>query len=171
MEHPHPLSALLDTSLAPHLEFDPSLNGITPVPSQILTVYNNNQPLNITLDSGATVSFIRLAVAIEHNFTIQPNQQLALLADEKTRLAALGEIDVTLTRANFTVRLRALVVKNLQSACFGGTNFHLENDIEPRIKHICILPTARFKRVALVKPHPTLVTSLISKIGSSGSLW
>jgi uncharacterized protein YjhX (UPF0386 family) len=26
------------------------------------------------------------------------------------------------------------VVKNLQSACFGGTNFHLENDIEPRIK-------------------------------------
>jgi hypothetical protein len=134
VEHPHPLSALLDTSLASHLEFDPSLNRITPVPSQILTVYNNNQPLNITLDSGATVSFIRLAVAIEHNFTIQPNQQLALLADEKTRLAALGEIDVTLTRANFSVRLRALVVKNLQSACFGGTNFHLENDIEPRIK-------------------------------------
>ena len=134
MEHPHPLSALLDTSLASHLEFDPSLNRITPVPSQILTVYHNNRPLNITLDSGATVSFIRLAVAIEHDFTILPNQQLALLADEKTRLAALGEIDVTLTRANFSVRLRALVVKNLQSACFGGTNFHLENDIEPRIK-------------------------------------
>ena len=134
MEQPHPLLALLTTSLDPHLEFDPSFNRITPIPSQILTVYNDDRPLNITLDSGATVSFIRLAAAIEHEFTIHPNQQLALLADEKTRLAALGEIDVTLTRANFSVRLRALVVKNLQSTCFGGTNFHLDNDIEPRIK-------------------------------------
>jgi hypothetical protein len=61
MEHPYPPLALLDTSLAFHLEFDPSLNCITPVPSQILTVYHNNQPLYIPLDSGATVSFIRLS--------------------------------------------------------------------------------------------------------------
>jgi hypothetical protein len=64
---------------------------------------------------------------------ILPNNQLALLADEQTRLAALGEIDITLSRANFTVRLKALVVKNLQADCFGGTNFHKDNDIEPRI--------------------------------------
>ncbi len=119
--------------LAPHLEFDPTFCRITPVPSQILTVYHNDRPLNITLDSGATVSFIRLAVAIDHAFPIHPNHQLANLADEKTRLAALGEIDVTLTRANFSVRLRALVVKNLQAECFGGTNFHKDNDIETRI--------------------------------------
>ena len=119
--------------MASHLEYDPTCSRITPVPSQILTVYNNTKPLNITLDSGATVSFIRLSTAIEHEFPIQPNSQLALLADEKTRLAALGEIDVTLTRANFSVRLRALVVKNLQAECFGGTSFHKDNDIEPRI--------------------------------------
>ena len=109
------------------------MNRITPVPSQILTVYYNDQPLNITLDSGATVSFIRLSVAIALNCTILPNTQLALLADEKTRLAALGEINITLSRANFSVLLRALVVKNLQADCFGGTNFHKDNDIETRI--------------------------------------
>ena len=109
------------------------MNRITPVPSQILTVYYNDQPLNITLDSGATVSFIRLSVAIALNCTILPNTPLALLANEKTRLAALGEINITLSRANFSVLLRALVVKNLQADCFGGTNFHKDNDIETRI--------------------------------------
>ena len=119
--------------MAPHLEQDPSLNPITPIPSQILTAYYNSIPLNITLDSGATVSFIRLATAIELGCPILPTNQLAPLADMQTRLAALGEINITLTRKNFSVKLRALVVKNLQSDCFGGTTFHQDNDIEPRI--------------------------------------
>lgn len=124
---------MLNNVLAPHLEYDPSFNRITPVPSQILTVYYKEQPLNITLDSGATVSFIRLSTAMALQCPISPNDQLALLADEKTRLAALGEINITLNRAHFSVNLRALVVKNLQADCFGGTNFHKDNDIETRI--------------------------------------
>ena len=48
-------------------------------------------------------------------------------------MAALGEINISLTRSNFSIKLRALVVKNLQADCFGGTNFHTDNDIEPRI--------------------------------------
>ncbi len=56
---------------------------------------------------------------------MRPNKPLALLADGKTRLAALGEIDVTLSRANFTVCLCALVVKNLQADRFGETNFYI----------------------------------------------
>jgi hypothetical protein len=54
---------------------------------------------------------------------VLPNKPLALLADGKTRLAALGEIDAPLSRANFAVCLCALVVKNLQADCFGETNF------------------------------------------------
>jgi hypothetical protein len=135
----------------------------------MLTVYNNHRPLNITLDSGATVSFIRLAVAIDHEFSIQPNQQLALLADEKTRLAALGEIDVTLIRANFSVRLRALVVKNLQADCFGGTNFHLDNDVEPRIKTGQIKLHSRFNVLQTnpILPLPSLSHSPNPSAGAS----
>ena len=79
------------------------MNRITPVPSQILTAHYNNHPINITLDSGATVSFIQLSVANSLQIPILPNGQLALLADKKTRLAALGEIDITLHRSNFSV--------------------------------------------------------------------
>ena len=32
------------------------------------------------------------------------------------------------------MRVRALVMKNLQCECFGGTTFHVDNDIETRIK-------------------------------------
>ena len=32
------------------------------------------------------------------------------------------------------MRLRALVMKNLQAECFGGTTFHVDNGIEPKIK-------------------------------------
>ena len=109
------------------------MNRITPVPSQILTAHYNNHPINITLDSGATVSFIQLSVANSLQIPILPNGQLALLADKKTRLAALGEIDITLHRGNFSVRLRALVVSDLQADCFGGTTFHADNDIETQI--------------------------------------
>ena len=49
-------------------------------------------------------------------------------------MSSLGEIDITLTRANISARLRALVMKNLQAPCFGGTTFHWDNDIQPQIR-------------------------------------
>ena len=64
---------------------------------------------------------------------IKENNQLALLADQKTRMASMGEIDIE-TRIGFViVRLRALVMENLQSVCFGGTTFHTDNTIEANI--------------------------------------
>ena len=49
-------------------------------------------------------------------------------------MSSLGEIDITLTRGNISARLRALVMKNLQAPCFGGTTFHWDNDIQPQIR-------------------------------------
>ena len=46
----------------------------------------------------------------------------------------MGEIDVTLTRDTWTVRLRALVVENLGADIFGGTVFLHDNDIATRQK-------------------------------------
>ena len=88
----------------------------------------------ITLDSGATVSYIRLSEVQRLAITVYPNNQLALLADMKTRMASLGEVDFTVTLGNILLRVRALVMKNLQADCFGGTTFHADNDIEARIK-------------------------------------
>ena len=54
------------------------LSRITPVDSQVLTVYHGHEPVNITLDSGATASFItsNRILLLEH---IKPS----LLSDDE----------------------------------------------------------------------------------------
>ena len=89
---------------------------------------------SITLDSGATVSYMKLSLALALGLNIAPNNQLALLADQKTRMASLGEVDFNVSLGSIQMRVRALIMKNLQAQCFGGTTFHADNDIETRIK-------------------------------------
>ena len=123
-------------ALTKYKEFDPSptLNRLTPIPSQVLTVSLGNKSLNITLDSGATVSYIKSYNADLLSLKISPNDQLALLADEKTKMASMGVVDFLLSLGSLNLRARALVMKNLQANCFGGTTFHADNDITARIK-------------------------------------
>ena len=123
-------------SLSPQ-DFDPSptLNRMVPVPSQVLATSYQSLILNITLDTGATVSYIRLLEAERLGLTFLPNDQLALLADKKTRMASLGEVDfLVYASGNIVLRVRALIMKNLQAPCFGGTTFHADNDITARIR-------------------------------------
>ena len=56
------------------------LSTITPVPTQLLTVSDNNgQPLHLELDSAATVNYITLDEARAHNFIISRNSQVSKL--------------------------------------------------------------------------------------------
>ena len=55
------------------------LSRITPVSSQVLTVFYNSMPINITLDSGATTSFITEQLCQKLKIHILPNHQLARL--------------------------------------------------------------------------------------------
>ena len=96
-----------------------SANQLTSIPSQILTVKYDSKDLDITLDSGATVSYMRLNVAVMLNLHILPNSQLAMLADRKTRMESVGEIDALVTFENIQLRLRTLIMNNLQADCFG----------------------------------------------------
>ena len=105
------------------------LSTITPIPSQILSTSYNNLAMHITLDSGATLSFIRQNVVQRLNLVIGPNGQLAILADEETRMSSLGEVDFEVSFHGFQLRVRALVMEKLQADCFGGTNFHKDNKI------------------------------------------
>ena len=87
---------------------------------------------------------MRLDVALSLSLQIAPNSQLALLADQKTRMASLGEVDLIVTLGSVQMRMRALIMKNLQAECFGGTTFHADNDIETRIKTGTIKVHGRF---------------------------
>ena len=104
-------------------------NRIIPIPSQVLETQFKNVKLPITLDSGATLSFIRLDLVNELMIPLRPNSQLATLADQQTLITAVGEIDVQVQFQNIPLRLRALVVQKLQAPCFGGTTFHVDNNI------------------------------------------
>ena len=71
----------------------------------MLRVSVNDRQLDITLDSGATVSYLRYTKATELGITILPNNQLALLADQKTRMASLGEVDFIVLIQGIQLRL------------------------------------------------------------------
>ena len=118
-----------------------SCNFIQPVPTQILSVQDtNNKDVHITLDSGATVSYIKLDIAKSHNFKIRPNSQLSSLGDGQTKLPAIGEIDEHFFRNDWSVRFNAIVVINLHADFVGGNNFFKENQVIQDINNrsICV---------------------------------
>ena len=87
-------------------------------PSLVLTVYYKNAPLHITLDGGATSNYIKLEVCQKLGLQILPNFQTSTLGDKKTQLKSLGEVDAIFSRDSWTVRLRAIVVKDLAADIF-----------------------------------------------------
>ena len=75
------------------------LNLIQPVPTQILTVSDeNNRVLHLELDSAATVNYISLNEAKARNLLIHSNSQISKLGDGATTIMACGEITMKLYR-------------------------------------------------------------------------
>ena len=107
-----------------------SCNFIEPIPTQCLTVQDsNNRTVNLDLDTGATVSYAKLSIVKAHGFTIRPNSQLSNLADGKTKLISLGEIDEIFHRNSWSVRFHAIVTQHLHCDFVAGNNFIKENSI------------------------------------------
>ena len=112
---------------------DKNMRTLTPQPSQILTVFTNSgAPVDITLDGGATGSFIKHECAKKHNFKIWPNNQSAGLADSKTNVKSIGYIEETFYRDKWCVKFKGLVVENLKADVYGGQPFMIDNDIIQR---------------------------------------
>lgn len=134
------------------------LSRITPVSSQVLTVFYNSMPINITLDSGATTSFITEKLCQKLKITISPNHQLARLGDGCTVIASVGEIDILLTRSTWSVRFRAIVVKTLNTDIYGGMTFLTDNDISmrPKTGEIKINNKHTIFQTNMIMPAPTL---------------
>ena len=120
-----------------------SLGYIAPVPTQLLTVFldeENKTPVHIDIDSGATLNYAREKEVLNLGFKIYPNGQLSTLGDGRTRLPSVGEIDLIFFRNKWKIRYRALVTRELQSAFIGGTVFlvdnYMEQDLNRKLIHI-----------------------------------
>ena len=107
-----------------------SIHLIKPVPSQILTVFQNEVPLHLDLDSGCWISTIKQDIAEKMKWKIHPNGQLAKIADGKTVLQSVGEIHETFYRNNWTVHFSAIVMKDLHTNIIAGNNFILDNKVK-----------------------------------------
>ena len=113
------------------------MNKLQPVPSLTLEASYKGVGLGITLDSGATVSFCRRDLVERLGVPVKPNGQLAVLADCKSKIRSLGEVDfvaVERSTGDALLRVRALVVEDLAVGCYGGQTLHLDNNIVDDIK-------------------------------------
>ena len=102
---------------------------IKPVPSQILTVYQNNIPIHLDLDSGAWISSVKEEYAKKMKWKLHPNGQLAKIADGKTVLKSIGEIHEIFNRNSWTVRFSAIILKDLHTDVIAGNNFIKDNNV------------------------------------------
>ena len=82
--------------------------------SSLISFFYESTLVNITLDSGATTSFVTEKLCKAMKIQIQPNGQLARLGDGCTTIASKGEIDETFTRGKWSPRFRAIVVQEIK---------------------------------------------------------
>ncbi len=110
-----------------------SIHVIKPVPSQILTVYQNDIPLHLDLDSGCWINSVKLSFANKMKWKIHPNGQLAKIADGKTVLKSAGEIHETFQRNNWSIKFSAIVLENLHTDIIAENNFFMDNNVKQDI--------------------------------------
>ena len=107
----------------------------------MISVYAEKKVAHITIDSGATVSFIIKSEAQRLGYTIEEASQLARQADGATNMPVLGEIHGKVTRGAVIFEIHALVVHKLDDATFlVGMNFLIENKVtqEPHKHRIVV---------------------------------
>ena len=96
----------------------------------MISTYFQKKVVHVTLDSGATVSFITTAEASRLGMKIQKASQLANQADGETKMHVVGEVHEAFTRGAITFTFNALVVKKLNDATIlAGMNFLFENEV------------------------------------------
>ena len=112
---------------------DTSIHVIKPVPSQILSVFQNDIPIHMDLDSGCWINSVKLSFAKQMKWKIHPNGQLAKIADGKTVLKSAGEIHETFSRNNWIVKFSAIVLEDLHTDVIAGNNFFMDNNVKQDI--------------------------------------
>ena len=101
-------------------------------PSQILSVSFTINTVHITIDGGATVSFITLEKAKSLQMVIHKTSQDAIQADGVSQLVIVGEVHEVFNRNKIDLNFDALVCENLNGTdILGGMNFLYDNSVVP----------------------------------------
>ncbi len=145
---------------------DNTCNFIKPVPAQVLTLQDTNgNNIHIDLDTGATCSYVKYDAVKRHNFIMKANTQQSNLADGVTKMSAIGEIEETFFRNDWSVKFTAIVVKDLHTDFIGGNNFFKDNQILQDISNKTISVHKKFtvpetNKLLIL---PTVATNMILK--------
>ncbi|PFX16773.1 hypothetical protein AWC38_SpisGene18921 [Stylophora pistillata] len=125
--------------------------------SPSLGAFYMQQPVRLTLDTGAETSMIKASLAHKLNLNIVKSNQKALLADGTTPLNVIGEDHITLSRTKMKLTLEVLVVENLDVDILAGIPFLIANDITicPATQEVTIngWETTKYLPKAPVKSH------------------
>ena len=108
---------------------DHQINLVTVNASPTLSVYHNNIPYDIILDSGGTTNAMNTGTAEELECDIRPTVHRAWQADGVTELNVIGETSVEFQRQRKQFCLRALVLDSPTPTILGGMPFFIDNDI------------------------------------------
>ena len=99
-------------------------------PSQVISAFIGKNVVHITIDSGATVSFIVESLAKKLDLKISKASHLAQKADGATMLHVIGEVHIKASRGSVDFNIHALVVPKLDDAqLLAGMNFLIENKV------------------------------------------
>lgn len=100
--------------------------------SPFFHAYYQNQPLKITIDSGAETNMIKERLARQIGISITKTSQQATQADGQSPLTIIGETRMNLTRNSKCFFLEALVVENIDVDILAGVPFMTCNDVSVR---------------------------------------
>ena len=126
-------SGEIKSSATNSTKLDTSIHVIKPVPSQILSVFQNEIPIHMDLDSGCWINSVKLSYAKKMHWKIHPNGQLARIADGKTILKSAGEVHETFKRNSWNVKFSAIVLEDLHTDVIAGNNFFMDNNVKQDI--------------------------------------
>ena len=148
-----------------HLTPENKIYVIKPVPSQILTIFQQDIPIHLDLDSGCWISKVKHDFALKMKWKIHPNGQLARIADGKTVLKSKGEIHEPFYRNSWTVKFSAIVMDQLHTEAIAGNNFFLDNNIRQditartiTINNKYVIPETNRNTELLMNPINTIVS-------------
>ncbi len=110
----------------------PSANRVRVIQSPFLNMFYFDQPVHVTLDTGATTNMVKASFAKSLNLPLITASQVARQADGVTNLDVVGEVHFNLTRGDRSYAFHGLAVDKLDVNVLAGNPFLATNDIGTR---------------------------------------
>jgi len=108
---------------------EPAALNMSIFQSPVLNTFYREHPVQLTLDTGATSSMVRVSSAKVYGFLITPSSQMVRQADGVTPMDVTGKVHCSVTRGQWTFELDALVVRQLDVEILASDPFVVCNSM------------------------------------------